>query len=86
MAAGRCRALLKSADGDLPGASRTVAEAVAVGERLELPLELARTLLVAGQIERRRRQKLAAKEFFERALVILTLPDCSLGRAGTRRA
>jgi DNA-binding CsgD family transcriptional regulator len=69
-AAGRCRAHLKSAGADLDGASRTAAKAVALGERLELRLELARTLLVAGQIERRRRQKLAAREFLERALVI----------------
>lgn len=95
MAAGRCRALLKSAGGDLAGASRTVAEAVAVGERLELRLELARTLLVAGQISRRRRQKLAAREFLERALVIFDAAGAvlwaergrgELERVGLRRA
>ncbi|MDX6490796.1 MAG: hypothetical protein QOD43_1041, partial [Gaiellaceae bacterium] len=69
-AAGRCRALLKSTRGDLDGASHAAAEAITVGEVLELRLELARTLLAAGQIERRRRQKLAAREYLERALGI----------------
>jgi DNA-binding CsgD family transcriptional regulator len=83
-AAGRCRALLKAAGGDLDGASRTVAQAVAVGERLELRLELARTLLIAGQIERRRRQKLAAREFLERALVIFEQAGAALWAERTR--
>jgi DNA-binding CsgD family transcriptional regulator len=95
MAAGRCRALLKSAGGDLDGASRAAAEAVTVGENLELRLELARTLLVAGQIERRRRQKLAARELLERALAVLDAAGAvlwaerargELDRVGLRRA
>ncbi len=68
MAAGRCRALLLSARGDLDGASVAAGAAVAVGEGLELRLEYARTLLVAGQIERRRRRKRAAREYLARSL------------------
>ena len=93
-AAGRCTALLKSACGDLDGASRAAADAISSGENLELQLELARTLLVAGQVERRRRQKLAAKEYLERALVIFTATGAArwaerargeLERVGLRR-
>jgi DNA-binding CsgD family transcriptional regulator len=68
MAAGRCRALLLSARGDLDGASVAAGAAVAVGEGLELRLEYARTLLVAGQVERRRRRKRAAREYLARSL------------------
>jgi DNA-binding CsgD family transcriptional regulator len=94
-AARRCRALLKAAGGDLGGASRTIAEAVDVGEQLELRLEQARTLLIGGQIERRRRQKLAASAFIERALGIFEEAGAALwaerargelDRVGLRRA
>ena len=43
-------------------------EAIALGEGAELQLEFARVLLVAGQIERRRRRKRAARELLERSL------------------
>lgn len=67
MAAWRCRALLDSAAGRSDRAAAAATAAVAVGERLELRLEFARTLLVAGQIERRLRRKKAAREVLQRA-------------------
>jgi len=44
----------------------------ALGEhaRLEMPFELARTLLVQGQVRRRRREKRAARESLEQALAL----------------
>lgn len=84
MAAGRCRALLLSAQGDLEPAAQAAREAVAVGEPLELRLEFARTLLVAGRIERRRRQKRAARELLERGLAIFEGSGAHLWAERTR--
>jgi hypothetical protein len=66
--AGRCRALLLGARGDLDRAAQAAHEALTVGENCELRLELARTLLVAGQTDCRRRRKGAARELLEQAL------------------
>ena len=53
----RCRALLLAARGDIVGAQAAVGRALVAHERLEMPLELARTLLVGGVIERRVRRR-----------------------------
>lgn len=66
--AARCRGLLLAAEGDLPGAVGTLAGALAQHERLGEPFELARTLLVLGQVQRRDRRKAAARASLERAL------------------
>jgi DNA-binding CsgD family transcriptional regulator len=66
-AAGRCRALLSSAQGDHEAASGALAEAFAAHERLEMPLELARTHLVASDVARRARRRTAAREHAETA-------------------
>ncbi|HEU5418592.1 MAG TPA: AAA family ATPase [Streptosporangiaceae bacterium] len=65
--AGRCRALLLAARGDLVGASRAASAALRHAGRLELRLELARTLLIAGEIERRSKRKRSARELLEDA-------------------
>jgi DNA-binding CsgD family transcriptional regulator len=70
MASARARALLASARGDLGGAAEAAREALVIGEEVELRLEFARSLLVVGQIERRRRRKAAAREHLQRALEI----------------
>jgi len=70
MVSARSRALLESARGDLARAAEAVDEAVAAAEGVELRLEVARTLLVAGQVERRRRRKQAARDALEQALGI----------------
>jgi DNA-binding NarL/FixJ family response regulator len=59
---GRCRALLVSARGDHDAAAESLRLAFAAHERLEMPLELARTHLVAGEAARRAKRKLAARE------------------------
>jgi DNA-binding CsgD family transcriptional regulator len=84
MAAGRCQALLHGALGRLDEAAEAASAAVAIGEALELRLEFARTLLVAGQIERRRRRKTAARALLQRALELFEASDARLWAARTR--
>lgn len=68
--AGRCQALLLAARGELDHAAQAAHGALLLGEHLELRLEAARTLLVAGQIERRCRRKRAARDLLGQALEI----------------
>jgi DNA-binding CsgD family transcriptional regulator len=68
--AGRCRALLAGARGDLEGALKAVDQALVDHDRLAMPFELARTLLVRGQARRRLKHKRTAKESLEGALRI----------------
>ncbi len=63
----RCRGQLAAAQGDLPTALRAIDEGLAEHERLPDPFELGRTLLVAGNVRRRARQKRLAREALERA-------------------
>ncbi len=69
--AGRCRALLRAARGDLDGACAKAAEAVSGCAGLELGIEVARTYLTAGQVERRGRHKSAAAEHLRQAAGLL---------------
>jgi len=66
----RCRGLLFAAQGALDAGIGKLDEALVHHERLEMPFELARTLLVKGEIHRRRREKRLAWEAVERALAI----------------
>ncbi|MGQ0670972.1 MAG: helix-turn-helix transcriptional regulator [Actinomycetota bacterium] len=58
---GRCRGLLAAAQGDIPGALVALGQALHEHERLAQPFELARTLLVLGQVQRRDKKKQAAR-------------------------
>jgi len=71
-AAGRCRALLASAQGDHDAAGAALGRAFAAHERLDMPFELARTHLAAGEVARRARRKLAARDHVESARVVFT--------------
>jgi DNA-binding CsgD family transcriptional regulator len=68
MMAARCRALLLAARGDLDAAARVASDALALCEGLELRMEAARALLVAGQLERRRRAKGSAARHLREAV------------------
>jgi DNA-binding NarL/FixJ family response regulator len=68
--AGRCRALLSSARGDHEAATAALAEALAAHQRLDMPLELARTHLVASEVARRARRRTAAREHAETARLL----------------
>jgi DNA-binding CsgD family transcriptional regulator len=66
-ASARCHAHLAAIDGDLQDAQSACAHALSQFERLPMPFEIGRTLLVKGMIERRARHKSAARESLSRA-------------------
>ena len=68
--AGRCRALLLAVRGDLDGALAAVDAACGEHARVDMPFELARTLLAKGQIHRRRKEKALARDALARAVEI----------------
>lgn len=68
--AARCRALYLAATGDSAGALAAAEEAVARAGALELPFVLGRARLVEGQIRRRLKRKLAARESLSAALAL----------------
>ena len=93
--AGRCRAMLASAQGEHDTAARSLRLAFAAHQRLQMPLELARTHLIAGQIARRARRKADARHHAETAQVMFgqlgaapwtQQAEADLARLGTRRA
>ncbi len=63
----RCRALVLAARGDLEGASAAADEAVRHHDRLPLPFELGRTLLVSGAVQRRAKRKREARDTLTQA-------------------
>jgi DNA-binding CsgD family transcriptional regulator len=67
-AAARCRGLLLSAHGNLDEAATAIQCSLEQHDRVALPLERGRTLLVQGQVERRRKHKAAAKQALEQAV------------------
>jgi DNA-binding CsgD family transcriptional regulator len=66
----RCRALLQAARNDLDAADATLDRALAAHERLPMPLELGRTLLTRGVVQRRMRRRAVARETLEQALAL----------------
>jgi DNA-binding CsgD family transcriptional regulator len=66
----RCRALVAAADGDLVSATDAISESLAILEDGRFPLELARTLLAVGSIQRQATHKRAARDALLRALAI----------------
>jgi DNA-binding CsgD family transcriptional regulator len=95
MLAARCHALLHAARGDLERASTAAREALSWGAELELRIEVARTLLIAGRVERRRKSKQAAAGHLQQALEMFQDAGArlwaqrartELGRVGLRRA
>jgi DNA-binding CsgD family transcriptional regulator len=68
--AARCRGLLRAARGDLDGAEQALERSLVASARMGIPFERARTLLVQGQVRRRRRQRGAAREALEQALAL----------------
>jgi DNA-binding CsgD family transcriptional regulator len=91
----RCEGLLLAARGELAGAIEALDVALAEHARRPLPLELGRTLLEKGSLERRAKRKTTAKHTLERALEVLDPLEAAiwvarardeLGRVGLRRA
>jgi DNA-binding CsgD family transcriptional regulator/tetratricopeptide (TPR) repeat protein len=69
--AARCRALLAAARGDLEAAVGHAEAALREHERLPVPLERDRTLIVLGSIHRRAKRKAAARGALDEALADL---------------
>lgn len=65
--AARCRALIAAGLGDPPGALLELERAFDAHERVAMPFESARTLLIHGQILRRMKRKREARDSLERA-------------------
>jgi DNA-binding CsgD family transcriptional regulator len=66
----RSRSLVLAARGDRASALETLGRALIHHERLAMPLELGRTLLVKGVLHRRVKQKRASKDALQDALTI----------------
>ena len=66
----RCRGLLAAARGEAQGAIQALEQALDEHERLPMPFEVGRTMLVMGQIHRRNKQKRPAKQSLDKALRI----------------
>ncbi|HUA48645.1 MAG TPA: AAA family ATPase [Solirubrobacteraceae bacterium] len=91
----RCRGLLLAARGDVPAAISALEAALPEHARRPLAPEIARTLLELGTLQRRAKQKNAAKQTLERALAIFEPMGAQmwvdrtrdeLSRIGLRRA
>jgi DNA-binding CsgD family transcriptional regulator len=82
--AARCRALLLAARGDAEAALLMFGRALDEHRRVPQPLELARTLLAKGQVERRARQKAAARRTLQQALGIFDELGAALWAANAR--
>jgi DNA-binding CsgD family transcriptional regulator len=66
----RSRALIEAARQQLDDALDTLEEALSSHERVDLPFSRARTLVVLGQVQRRRGARRAAREALEEALSV----------------
>jgi DNA-binding CsgD family transcriptional regulator len=80
----RCRALLEHAEGQVAAALTSVKRALEAHERLPMPFELARTLLVKGTVERRARSKGPARSALQKALAMFEELGASLWADWTR--
>lgn len=82
-AGARCRSMWLAARGDIGSASRLAHDAIVEHDRLLMPFERARTQLWLGQLQRRQRQKDAARATLHDALQTLDAMGAKLwaGRA-----
>jgi DNA-binding CsgD family transcriptional regulator/tetratricopeptide (TPR) repeat protein len=91
----RSRALLRAVEGDLDAAIEAAGQALDEHREAGLPFEYGRSLLVAGQIRRRRKEKLLSREVLLTACDVfaelgastwLTHARTELDRLGVRRS
>jgi DNA-binding CsgD family transcriptional regulator len=66
----RCNGLFRSAQGDYEGAFAAFDEALLEHTRLKVPFDRARTLLALGVLQRRLKQRRAARESLQAALAL----------------
>jgi DNA-binding CsgD family transcriptional regulator len=74
----RCRGMLLAAQGDLVGGSQFVRQAMEHHDRLAMPFERARTLLLLGQLQRRQRKKDSSVTTIREALAVFEKLDTPL--------
>lgn len=82
--AARCRGSLLAANGDGPAAMLLFERALDEHRHVAQPLELARTFLAKGQVERRAKQKSAARRTLQQALGIFDGAGAPLWAAKAR--
>jgi DNA-binding NarL/FixJ family response regulator len=91
----RCRGQLLASRGDIAAAIETMDAALEAHRQRPVPLELGRTLLEMGALQRRAKRKTAAKRTLEEAVAMLEPLEArlwldrahdELGRIGLRRA
>ncbi|MCT7658275.1 helix-turn-helix transcriptional regulator [Mycobacterium deserti] len=80
----RCRSLLLAAHGDIEAAAAMAQDALTEHNRLSMPLERARTLMLLGQLQRRQRKKEAAKATLTEALQMFSALGSPLWAARAR--
>ena len=78
----RCRSMLLAAQGDLDGAHAAAQRAAAEHDRLAMPFDRARTLLLLGLLERRLRKKDSASANLKAALEVFERLNIPSGPAG----
>jgi DNA-binding CsgD family transcriptional regulator len=76
--AGRSRALVRAARHDLDGAEAALEQALHAHQRLPMPFELGRTLLIQGVVRRRMKRRAAAREALEESLGVFERLGASL--------
>lgn len=81
----RCRGLLLAARGHPAASLEALEEALAQHERIPVPVELGRTFLARGRVERRAKRWGAARRSLERALVIFEQVGTPLWAEQSRR-
>lgn len=81
----RCRSLLRAANRDLDEAIACAETALVHHDRLPMPFERARTQLLLGQLQRRRRRTAAAKENICKAAVVFEEIGSPLWAARAKR-
>ena len=81
--ASRYGGLIRAARGDLEGSMALIAQALAIFGP-DLPFERGRTLLVAGEVRRRAKQKRAAREALDEAVVLFARVGAPLWIAKVR--
>jgi len=85
MAVMRARGVLAEAEGDLTAAETALAEAVRVGTECNRPLELGRSLLALGTVQRRLRKKHVARQTLVHASEIFSRLGAVLWEERARR-
>lgn len=84
VASARCRALLEIARGEAAAGHDAIAKAVVHLDRVPMPFEQGRTLTVLGQVQRRVKEKAAARATLQQAIAVFEGLGAALWAARAR--